>query len=101
MSGGLVGINLYLEPLGLNATDAAIPSILKHIEHFLAIGGENVIALGCDFDGTEPPSDLPNISSLTLLADEMLRLNYNEELVKKLFYENAKNFIKKYIIKQT
>ncbi len=97
-SGGLVGINLYLEPLGLTVGDAAVPSILKHIEHFLSIGGEDIVAFGCDFDGTDAPLDLPNVSSLTVIAEEMLRLNYSEAIVKKLFYKNAKNFIKKYII---
>ena len=98
-SGGLVGVNLYTDALGLDPSSYGIPTILTHIEHYLSLGGEDCVCFGCDFDGAPTPRDIPDISYMYLFADEMLRLNYSESLVKKIFYENVNNFVVKNIMK--
>ncbi len=96
-SGGVVGINLCAEHLG--ATDFRTPlcAIMKHIEHYLSLGGENTLCFGCDFDGAETPRGFEDISSLPIIAEEMSRLNYSNELINKIFFSNAKNFVLKNI----
>ena len=96
-SGGLVGINLYTDHLGADIEKSSIDTVMRHIEHYLEIGGKDTVCFGCDFDGANTPKELQNISSLYKLADEMTRRNYTSELINKIFYLNVENFILKYI----
>jgi membrane dipeptidase len=55
--GGLVGINYYRAfiadvPAG---KDVTFDQLSRHIDHFLSLGGEKVLALGSDFDGSDTP----------------------------------------------
>lgn len=95
LSGGVIGLNLYghfLRPDGA----ALAKDVLPHAEHFLSMGAEDALCLGCDMDGCDLPPDLTNISMLPRLAEEMLRHNYPEKLIHKIFFENASRFAKKY-----
>ncbi len=94
---GLVGINLCREHLGMSEFHTDTTIILRHIEHFLSLGGEDTICFGCDFDGAIPPHNYESIESLPYLANEMLKIGYSETLIKKIFYLNAKKFILKNI----
>ena len=96
-SGGLVGINLYTEHLGYDGTMSAIDRVISHIEHFLALGGEDTVCFGCDFDGAATPPELSDVSSLFKISEKMSSLNYSDSLIEKIFYLNAENFIKKNI----
>ena len=70
---------------------------LRHIEHCLERGAENVLGLGADFDGMdESPFDdarcYPEIAKL--LETE---LNLNPSLVEKIMYKNLLDFTLKMI----
>ena len=96
-NGGVVGINLCAEHLGYVKTRSATDCVICHIEHYLSLGGEDMVCFGCDFDGATTPPQLSDITSLFLIADKMSALNYSDRLIEKLFYINAENFIKKNI----
>ena len=96
-SGGVVGINLYTEHLGCSHSRPAIDQVMAHIEYYLALGGEDTVCFGCDFDGAETPPELSDISSLSAVAEKMNQLNYSNSLIEKIFYLNTENFIKKNI----
>lgn len=49
---------------------------MRHTEHFLALGGENILAMGSDFDGTVVPEGITGIESMEKIADMFLRHNY-------------------------
>jgi membrane dipeptidase len=49
-SGGTVGLNLYSAFVG---EDPTVDDVLRHAEHFLNLGGERSLSLGCDFDGCD------------------------------------------------
>ena len=98
---GVVGINLCEEHLEIPSKFSPFVSILRHIEHYLSLDGEDTVCFGCDFDGAKTPEALPDIASLHFLANEMSKLNYNDLLIEKIFYLNAKNFILKNIINVT
>lgn len=91
--GGLCGINLYSRFL----SDKEIPTlddVLRHIEHFCSLGGENNLALGCDFDGCDSiPKEINTAGDMQKLAEYMLKHNYAQSTVDSLFYNNANNFI--------
>lgn len=99
-TGGLVGINLYNVHLGMHTLrGTATDIILRHIDHFLTIGGEDVICFGCDFDGAKTPLEYQHPEDLYSLFQTMLRRGYSEDIVEKIFWKNADHFIMKHIIK--
>lgn len=83
--GGVCGLNFYPPFLGGNDINA----LIRHIEHFLSLGGEDCIGLGSDFDGMpETLPDLARSSDIYKLLNALLSLNYSEELVEKIAYRN-------------
>lgn len=91
--GGIVGISLAPQHLEINGK-ATIKSILNHIYHYLSLGGENTVCLGCDFDGVSSlPDGINNISDLTKLYSE-IKAEFGTEIADKIFYHNAYNYFK-------
>ncbi len=92
--GGYVGINFY--PLFLSENgEADINNILDHMEHFLTLGGEDIIGIGSDFDGVEYlPSGLSSVSDIDKLIDAMLKRGWAECLIKKIMSENIEKIIR-------
>ena len=88
---GLVGVNLCKNFLRLSG-EADFSDIDKHIDHFLSLGGENIISMGCDFDGADVPYDVKGIESIELIYEYLLKKNYSESILKKIFFDNAYNF---------
>lgn len=89
--GGLVGINFcrnFLEEHG----NAKIDHILAHTEHFLSLGGESIVCMGSDFDGTDIPDGMTGIESIPALYERFLKANYPESLVEDIFFGNASRF---------
>lgn len=90
---GLVGINLYT-PFLVRQSDSVLEDALDHIEHFLGMYGEKVLALGCDLDGCEQlPAGINGLADVYRLANLMLSKGYKESTVNGLFYDNAFAFI--------
>ena len=91
-SGGIVGISMA--PRHLSSKErCSIADVLSHIEHFYAIGGEDCLCLGCDYDGIDAsPAGLEAVDRLPRLAAEMARVGYSELQINKLFFENADRF---------
>lgn len=91
--GGGAGINLYPEFLGLGKD---INALIAHIEHFLSLGGERSVFLGCDFDGIDStPTGLDGVQKLDKLYNELLNRNYPEALVRALFWDNLYDIMEK------
>lgn len=94
-AGGLVGIAFVPQFLEGNAEMADVFSVVKHIEHFMALGGEDVVCLGGDFDGVDSlPRGIENVGDVLKIADELAKINYSDVLIKKLMGENVKNYLK-------
>jgi membrane dipeptidase len=94
--GGLIGLNFYTGFLKKDAS-ATAASVFEHIDHFLTLGAEQSLALGGDMDGCDLPKDLPDLSALPALAEQMLSHNYSEQLVRAIFFENAFAFAQKHL----
>ena len=95
-SGGIVGINFH--KYFLEENNQSVGDIVKHIEHFLSLGGEDTVALGTDFDGGELSADINGIEDMHKIFDELSRLNYTDTLIDKLFFKNAFNFFQSFDI---
>ncbi len=88
---GLVGMNFY--PMFINGTTTAIMAeLIPHITHFLELGGEDVIALGSDFDGATMPSDLESVDRIGRLYDKLTQY-YGPEITNKIFFRNCSRFL--------
>ena len=89
--GGLVGLNLH--PAFLTEKPrASVEDLLRHAEHFLSLGGEDVLALGSDLDGGDLPEDVQGIESFAAIWERFSRAGYPDALLEKIFYENAQKF---------
>lgn len=93
--GGVVGISMYPPHLTEDRV-ATSEHILRHIYHYLELGGEGTVCLGCDFDGIEmTPADVRGICHVPALAETLLRHRIDEATVSRIFYENAHSFIRR------
>jgi len=86
-NGGVAGLNFYAPFLG---DDPDFATIQAHLEHFLSLGGEDHLAIGGDWDGcdTLPKGMEGGVSSLRILYEYLLRQNYSESLLNKLYFKN-------------
>lgn len=92
-NGGVTGMNFCRGFLG---DEPDVETVVKHIEHLMALGGENSIGIGSDFDGIgKGPEGLDGIEDIYKIADRLLELNYTEEQVEKIAYKNFLRVITK------
>lgn len=92
-AGGLIGINFYKSYLG-DKGDDGFEAVFEHMEHILKLGGENVLAVGSDFDGCDIGAQLCSIEKIPDLYAYLLQKGMNERLLKKIFFGNSYNFFK-------
>lgn len=94
--GGVVGISLA--PQHLSSTQKADgEDVLRHIDHYLSMDGENTVCMGCDFDGIDTtPDDLRCEGDIPHLYNMMFAHGFGEA-ADKIMYENALNFFKKHL----
>ena len=90
--GGIVGINFCKDFLS-DKKSPNLDDILRHTEHFLELGGENTIAIGSDFDGCDVPDEVAGMEYIEDLYEYFLKKNYNQNVVDKIFFDNAYNFM--------
>ncbi len=92
--GGVVGINFY--PKFLNGRNTAyIKNIIRHIDRFIKLGGENNIGLGSDFDGVETlPQDLKGVEDMPVLRNAFLEHGYSQKLTDKICFGNFERILR-------
>ena len=87
--GGVTGINFYHGFIDLQKNEVDATDLIRHIEHFMSLGGEKNVGIGTDYDGIDyPPKGFANASFLGNLYEEMLKLNYSEDLVRDIMSRN-------------
>jgi len=102
---GLIGINYYEQFLrSLDKTAdvtkksvsiaAGLEDIANHIEHILMLGGEDVLALGSDYDGADIPDIISGIDKIGVLYTYLVE-RFGNTLTEKIFFDNAANFFRK------
>lgn len=90
---GVIGLNLYA-PF-LNETGAAaFDDVRRHIDHFLELGAQHHLCLGCDLDGCDVlPEDFKDIANLNDLAKHLISGGLDETLTLNIFNNNAVRFL--------
>lgn len=97
---GIVGLNYCSEFLSNDATDktaadVTFDQLAAHIEHWLDLGGEDVIALGGDWDGATVPAFLSDASKMPEFQN-MLSKHFGKTVMQKLCSDNALAFFERY-----
>jgi membrane dipeptidase len=86
-TGGCVGV--MFQSGFLAKRGATVETVVDHLERIVNIAGEDVPAIGTDYDGAiSPPPDLPTILELPRLADAMLRRGWSAERIQKILGGN-------------
>ncbi len=94
--GGILGINFHRDFLSDSPDTASLKDVLKHTEHFLSLGGEDIVCIGSDFDGSNISADLNSLDKIHNLYEAYLKIGYTEQLVQKIMYDNAHNFFSRF-----
>lgn len=93
--GGLVGLNYYTAFITNRDTAATgeptFEELAAHVEHFLDLGGEDTVALGSDWDGSDVPSWLTPCDTIGELRHRFAA-HFGAGLTEKIFYTNAHDF---------
>lgn len=95
--GGVVGLNycggfITEGAWGIEkAAAVTFDELAAHIEHWLDLGGEDVIALGGDWDGADVPSFLADASCMSAFQAALTQ-SFGEDTTRKLCYANALRF---------
>ncbi len=80
---GVIGV--MLAPPATEQSD--LLEVMAHLRHMVSVGGEDVAALGSDFDGyVQTPVDATGLPQLTQL---MLDAAWSEERIRKILGENV------------
>ena len=89
--GGVVGINYYRPFVG---DDGSMDALIAHIEHFLALDGENTVCLGGDMDGCEElAGGMQGLQDVPKLYDELKRRGYSDALLEDIFWNNLERLL--------
>lgn len=93
--GCLAGINYLIYFLREGTPElAGYEDVARHVEHFLNLGGENIIALGSDFDGATVPESFNQVGKLGSLYDYLCG-EFGAGITDKIFYDNARDFFER------
>ena len=89
-SGGVVGINLYLDFVGGKTMD----DLVAHIEHFLSLNGESTVAIGGDLDGCEAlAAGMTGVQDVAKLYQALEEKGYPQSLLEDIFWNNWRRIL--------
>ncbi len=91
--GGVIGLNFAQSFLGTSPV-SLIEDIVKHGLYLINKGGEDVVALGTDFDGIKPNTEIKDASEMYRLYDAFKEAGLSVEQCEKLFWKNADRLLK-------
>lgn len=97
--GGIVGLNFYKGFLNIDVNKASIEDIIIHTDHFLNLGGENILAIGADFDGADMPYDICGLETIQAIYNRFLT-EFGTNITKKIFFDNANLYFSNFDNKQ-
>ena len=93
--GGIVGISMCTPHLtDTKQAPATIDTLLRHIDHYLDLGGEYTVSFGGDLDGiSHAPEGIRDISDVPAIEQAMIAHGYHRELIDNILWRNAHNFV--------
>lgn len=95
-AGGVSGLNLYscfLHP-DPTAADSRVEDMVRHVLHFLAIGGEDCLGIGTDFDGCDGNMEISHPEEMDLLFHALKKQGVTERQLDKIARDNVLRVIR-------
>ncbi len=84
----VIGINFYPDFLD-DSGKCGIDRIYEHIKYVLEMGGENILALGSDYDGVEAlPEGIKGVPDTKKILDFLKNKGFDDILIEKIAYGN-------------
>ncbi len=93
--GGVVGISLCPAHLSDPDQPRDVDAVVRHIEHYLDLGGERTVCLGCDLDGTSLPDGFAGVQDLKKIAEALAIRGHSDKLIDDICCGNAVRFVEK------
>lgn len=88
-TGGVVGIMMHSQYLGDGLFSGKLASVVRHIEHALAIVGDDHVGIGSDWDGMiSTPRDMPTCAELPRLVQALLEEGISPQSIVKILGGN-------------
>lgn len=88
-SGGVVGLCISPRFLLGAGDDSKIDVMIKHLDHNYNVGGEDILAIGTDFDGTTGNFEIGSPQDMPKLFERLAQHGWPEARIEKLAYKNA------------
>lgn len=92
-NGGVIGVNCVPQFLDENSNIIRIQRLIEHIQYIYNLAGEDVLAIGNDFDGfkhlTPELDEIRTIADLPLVADVLLESGFSSRQIDKIFHQNV------------
>lgn len=93
--GGIVGISLCPPHLSAKDEPCGVDAVVRHIEHYLDLGGERTVCLGCDLDGTSLPDGFEGVQDLKKIAEALAVRGHSDKLIADICCGNAVRFVER------
>lgn len=87
--GGVMGLNLGPEFLCEGSEESRIQDMVRQIKHIREVGGDNVLALGSDFDGIRGTFEVKGPQDWPKLAAALQKEGFTETQLEKMWWSNA------------
>ena len=87
-SGGVSGLNFCLSFLGEDRERNHLEDHLRHLNHLKKVGGEDVVAIGSDFDGVGGKLVIDEPGKMALLFEALEKDGWSQRQIEKLAYGN-------------
>jgi membrane dipeptidase len=90
-SGGMIGLNYangFLREDGKWNADTPFETLLRHLDHMIAIAGEDSVGLGSDFEGARIPAVIGTVLGLPAFQEAMRAHGYGAAKIRKICFEN-------------
>ena len=65
---------------------------VRHIERMLALGGEDIVCMGSDYDGCDVVSGIEKLDDIENLYEKLKNHGFSDDLLQKIFWKNAYRF---------
>lgn len=92
--GGASGLNLSPEMLCDTADKSRIADMVRHVQHFINVGGEDFPMIGTDFDGIHGDLEISSCAQMPKLFEALKMAGLTQTQLEKLAYRNALRIIK-------
>ena len=84
-SGGAAGLNMYEDFIG---GSHGLDDAVRHVDHFMELGGEKTLALGGDWDGCELFAGWQGVQDLPQLWNALADRGYDRRTLEDIFFNN-------------